>query len=414
MNWEIQRGWFGSAAVVATLLLTTSNALGQWVTNGLAFYADARAAGSNPAQVFQALVGTSGTLYDLNASGNMPVYTVDGDTFTHRVGGVDSAVTLSYYQFSFTDDVGGGMIDFGPNQMFNFDQDYTYEVLYKPSAPPVGQSAGRSQVFGTMMNSQTGNAIRWRQRADDLILGRGISEFDERDNVGTQRGRFSMSNGARWDPNTWLHVVVTHVAGDPLTDTAPVLKIYTTGLDSFGTFMGPAFNDPNEVQQGNTTLAAWWGDEFDFVNQPNNTLSMGATDMPTNGNFTSELRMYFGGRIAMARIYDRVLNEAEVIQNYESLSTVPTPPGPLVGDLDGDGFVGIADLNIVLGAWNQNVPPANPAADTSGDGFVGIEDLNTVLGNWNAGTPPANVAVPEPASLALLVSGGLVLLKRRP
>ncbi|MEZ6192944.1 MAG: hypothetical protein R3C45_16855 [Phycisphaerales bacterium] len=31
----------------------------------------------------------------------------------------------------------------------------------------------------------------------------------------------------------------------------------------------------------------------------------------------------------------------------------------LVGDLDGDGFVGITDLNIVLGNWNQNVTPAD-------------------------------------------------------
>ena len=30
----------------------------------------------------------------------------------------------------------------------------------------------------------------------------------------------------------------------------------------------------------------------------------------------------------------------------------------LPGDLDGDGFVGIADLNIILSAWNQTLPPA--------------------------------------------------------
>ncbi|MEZ6191242.1 MAG: hypothetical protein R3C45_08120, partial [Phycisphaerales bacterium] len=62
------------------------------------------------------------------------------------------------------------------------------------------------------------------------------------------------------------------------------------------------------------------------------------------------------------------------------------------GDLDGDGFVGINDLNLVLGNWNQTVPPADARADTNGDNFIGIADLNTVLGNWNAGTPPTDSA----------------------
>ncbi len=94
--------------------------------------------------------------------------------------------------------------------------------------------------------------------------------------------------------------------------------------------------------------------------------------------------------------------------------TLFTGGGPISGDLDGNGFVGIDDLNIVLANWNQNVPPANPLADPSGDGFVGIDDLNEVLGNWNAGTPPTGgAAVPEPTTLALFGVGGFVMLRRR-
>ncbi len=74
------------------------------------------------------------------------------------------------------------------------------------------------------------------------------------------------------------------------------------------------------------------------------------------------------------------------------------------GDVNADGFVGIEDLNTVLGAWNQNVTAGDwLAGDPSGDGFVGIEDLNTVLGNWNAGAPPVELSyIPEPTTVTLL------------
>ena len=76
------------------------------------------------------------------------------------------------------------------------------------------------------------------------------------------------------------------------------------------------------------------------------------------------------------------------------------------GDLNGDGFVGVDDLNIVLVNWNQNVTPGDLLqGDPTGEGFVGVDDLNIVLVNWNNGIPPT-VAVPEPASCMVLAAIG--------
>jgi len=90
-------------------------------------------------------------------------------------------------------------------------------------------------------------------------------------------------------------------------------------------------------------------------------------------------------------------------------------PPFIAGDLNGDGFVGIDDLNLVLNRWNQNVSiPVPLAGDPSGDGFVGIDDLNVVLSTWNQGTPPlTGTTIPEPTSAGLLLAGCTVLLRRR-
>ncbi len=53
----------------------------------------------------------------------------------------------------------------------------------------------------------------------------------------------------------------------------------------------------------------------------------------------------------------------------------------LKGDIDGDGSVGSADLNAVLGSFG--VCPGCPA-DLDGDGVVGSSDLNIVLGAFGA------------------------------
>ena len=78
------------------------------------------------------------------------------------------------------------------------------------------------------------------------------------------------------------------------------------------------------------------------------------------------------------------------------------------GDADGDGspFPDDFDLQEVLTNWN-NLIDAGALPDMNGDGLIGIADLNQVLANLTGGT-----AVPEPANLALLLAVGTAGLRR--
>lgn len=103
-------------------------------------------------------------------------------------------------------------------------------------------------------------------------------------------------------------------------------------------------------------------------------------------------------------ILQQLLSHEDII-TLDELGTTPWLD-TISGDIDGDGFVGIGDLNTVLAAWNQLIDATNLFADPSGDGFIGIDDLNLVLGNWNTGIPPGeDVAIPEPGTLMIVLSG---------
>jgi hypothetical protein len=85
-------------------------------------------------------------------------------------------------------------------------------------------------------------------------------------------------------------------------------------------------------------------------------------------------------------------------------------PDLIPGDLDGDGFVGSSDLDIVRANWGQTVPAGSLAqGDPSEDGLVGSADLDIVRANWGRSTA---AAVPEPVGFVLLACGFLVLALR--
>ena len=60
-------------------------------------------------------------------------------------------------------------------------------------------------------------------------------------------------------------------------------------------------------------------------------------------------------------------------------------PPRLLGDLNGDGTVNTADLDLIRGNWGSAVTPGDLlAGDASGDGAVGADDVDIVRANWGA------------------------------
>ncbi len=54
----------------------------------------------------------------------------------------------------------------------------------------------------------------------------------------------------------------------------------------------------------------------------------------------------------------------------------------VLGDIDGDGVVGVSDLLILLGEWGPCADCDNCVADLDEDCTVGEKDLLILLGNW--------------------------------
>ena len=76
------------------------------------------------------------------------------------------------------------------------------------------------------------------------------------------------------------------------------------------------------------------------------------------------------------------------------------------GEISGTPPVDDTDLALLLDAWGQD------ASFTPPESMVGDEHLSILLVNWATGGPDS-IGIPEPATLALLAAGAVVLIRRR-
>jgi hypothetical protein len=85
--------------------------------------------------------------------------------------------------------------------------------------------------------------------------------------------------------------------------------------------------------------------------------------------------------------------------------------GQLPGDANEDGYVDEKDLTILTSHWQHGVSGENNATwgmgDFNDDGKVDASDATILAANWGATT------VPEPMTIALLLSGAVALIISR-
>lgn len=90
------------------------------------------------------------------------------------------------------------------------------------------------------------------------------------------------------------------------------------------------------------------------------------------------------GRIPSAQLLAAsICLAAGLLCPHAAIAASPSIPG----DANGDGVVDIADLKLLIAAWNStpSSPNWNPKADFDGDGAVVLMDLKILVTNWGAG-----------------------------
>ena len=117
----------------------------------------------------------------------------------------------------------------------------------------------------------------------------------------------------------------------------------------------------------------------------------------------------FEGMLDDFAVWDRALSDAEILDIFGGAEIMNGGGPALEGDMNGDGVVNSADLDMVRGSWGLAVEPGT-SGDGNGDGYVNSADLDLVRGNWGASLP---ASVPEPSVVAMLIAAAMMLVRRR-
>ena len=202
---------------------------------------------------------------------------------------------------------------------------------------------------------------------------------------------------------TWSTPIPANVdpgeSHDYLNTISPTLAVLDNGVIAVS-YGRPGFHIAFSADQGHT-----WGDLVHLSELGT------ATDDPDDIEITGQFDMVKAGPNKLVAVGS---DNGGLLKVWPITVDLPTPP--LYGDFDEDGDVDGVDF----ARWQASYPMSSGATrlegDADGDGDVDGVDF----GLWQADYPTAypgavagGATIPEPASLALMILGGLALFRRR-
>ncbi len=251
-------------------------------SNDEMLYLNANAPGGDSANVWEPVTGSGGTLYKAGAVSN-PVLQIENGR--------------SYYHFDNAPQSGGGVKEFSTEMNFNYDSDFTIEAWIRPQKSQ--GTAGRMSVFGNQLQNGCGYRLTAREGADSKFL----IEFEMRDNAGTgeEEAQYDVRSKAVADMNTWCHIVAV---SDGTAEQVPNMKIYinTIGqeIDDYRSIWVPPTGKRDFIMDGQVPVIGMRG--------------------AGTASLDDDTKYWFGGDIAMVRVYNKALTAAEIVDAYRTSS----------------------------------------------------------------------------------------------